>query len=534
MDQQYAITLGRPLGISSMGDCPPPEPLVQDPLVQSLSNYISQFTILTRQILSSGYLNAHQIDEFTEQLFALKRTLPSIVQFDETWLNPDKPIPGWPLDMQAATLHAKTHTYVLLLNRQRTSGEGSQQTGPGTTVRYSSRGGHRVLQSCRAVLQAFDFFHTRVPAGLICWTTGQQAFNAAMLLVYAMLETNEATDLEVVQRAYTTFLDMQRLGIHKLAEAAVDRLGSLLKEVPSGETPKETVMGQSGMLLLEDPGLQGFLDGGFSPSSFQMDGNSLPLDRPRKQRRTTAGNREPENGDIKPIVTPRATKHNSQRKAHPGRGAKPRPISTTKTTPTTTRPTRPTMRQRHSGLPSPSMTESSDRMQIPTDVTQWPLDPSPLNSRDVTQHPGHISPPLISPNQAMFPGFPTNEFDSQTQLAHQSQSYHGIPRAQTAFPESRSGYSDSRPGFPHHQAGSDPTIQPSSYNAQLTPHNLTPTDLAPTDIANGAFQTTPRLDFATYGHFPQPQMHQQTPLHTPPFSAAFTTGEIPCSYPGQY
>ncbi|KAL8673427.1 MAG: hypothetical protein Q9168_002170 [Polycauliona sp. 1 TL-2023] len=523
MDQQYSITLGRPLGISSMGDCPPPEPLVQDPLVQSHSNYVSQFTILTRQILSAGYLNANQIDDFTEQLLALKRTLPSIIQFDETWLNPDKPVPGWPLDMQAATLHAKTHTYILLLNRQRTSGESNPQPGPTTTVYYSSRGRHRVLQSCRAVLHAFDFFHMRVPAGLVCWTTGQQAFNAAMLLVYAMLETNEATDLEAVQRAYTAFLDMQRLGIHRLAAAAVDRLGSLLKEVPSGEIPRESIMGQSGMLLLEDPGLQGFLDGGFSPLTFHTGDNILPLDRPRKQRRTTSSKKEVDTEDVKPSITARSTKHFSQPKAHSGRGAKPRPISTTKNA---VRSSRPTVRQRHSGLPSPSMTEPSERMQIPTDVTQWPLDSSSLNSGDIGHHSDRNSPPLISPNQAIFGGFPTNDFDTPTPMT-QSQSFNGISRAQTAFPEGR-------PGYLHQQAASDPNINAGGYGTQLTPHNLTPTDLTPTDMVNGAFHTTPRLDFATYGHFNQSQMHQQTPMHTPPFAASFTSGEIPCSYPGQY
>ncbi|KAI4279492.1 MAG: hypothetical protein LQ337_000193 [Flavoplaca oasis] len=523
MDQQYSITLGRPLGISSMGDCPPPEPLVHDPLVQSHANYISQFTILTRQILSAGYLNANQIDDYTEQLLALKQTLPNVIQFDETWLNPDKPIPGWPLDMQAATLHAKAHTYILLLNRQRTSGESNGQPGPTPTVQYSSRGRQRVLQSCRAVLHAFDFFHTRVPAGLVCWTTGQQAFNAAMLLVYAMLETNEATDLEAVQRAYTAFLDMQRLGIHKLAGAAVDRLGSLLKEVPSGETPRESIMGQSGMLLLEDPGLQGFLDGGFSPLNFHLNDNSLPLDRPRKQRRTATTKKEPDTGDVKPAGTGRSTKSVSQNKAHSGRGSKPRPILTTKAS---SRSSRPTMRQRHSGLPSPSMTEPSDRMQIPTDVTQWPLDSSSLNSADLVHHSERNSPSLISPNQAIFGGFPTNEFDTPTPMT-QSQSFNGISRAQTTFPEGR-------PGYLHHQAASDPPNHPGGYSTQMTPHNLTPTDLTPTDMVNGAFQTTPRLDFAAYGHFNQHQMHQQTQVNTPPFSATFTHGEVPCSYPGQF
>ena len=524
MDQQYSITLGRPLGISSMGDCPPPEPLVQDPVVQSLSNYISQFTILTRQILSTGYLTANQIDDFTEQLFALKHTLPSILQFNDTWLDISKPVPGWPLDMQAATLHAKTHTYILLLNRQRVSTANNQQQAGPSAANYSSRGRRRVLQSCRAVLQAFEYFRTRAAAGLVCWTMGQQAYNAAVLLLLAMLETNEATDLETVQRAYSTFLEMQRLGIHRLAEAAVDRLGSLMKEVPTAQTPKEAVMGQSGMILLEDPGLQGFVDGGFSPLSFLITGNTIPLDRPRKQRRTTANNRDHEETDVKQGIAARPTKHGSQRKGHAGRGAKPRPISTSKPGP---RSSRPTIRQRHSGLPSPSMTEPSDRIQVPTDITQWPLDPSSLTSVEMTQQSNRISPPLISPSQQLFQGFPTNDFDAQPQTTHQTQNFNNMPRAQTAFPESR-------PGFPHHQTASDPNIQPVSFSTQITPHNLTPTDLTPTDIVNSAFQNSPRLDFAAYGPFNQVQIHQQTPLHTPPFTTEFTAGEIPCSYPGQF
>ncbi|KAL8973630.1 MAG: hypothetical protein Q9197_002136, partial [Variospora fuerteventurae] len=523
MDQQYSVTLGRPLGISSMGDCPAPEPLVEDPLVQSLSNYISQFTILTRQILSTGYLGPNQIDGFTEQLFVLKHSLPTIIQFDETWLDATKPVPGWPLNMQAATLHAKTHAYILLLNRQRTSGESNQQTDHTNTINYSSRGRRRVLQSCRAILQVFDFFHTREQAGLVCWTIGQQAFNAAMLLVLAMLETNEATDLDAVQRAYRAFLDMQRLGIHRLAEAAVDQLGSLMKEVPSGQMPKESVMGQSGMMLLEDPGLQGFLDSGFSPVDFQMAGNALPSDRPRKQRRTATSKRDHDDIDVKPGVAVGPSKHGSQRKVHAARGTKPRPISTNKPG---QRPSRPTIRQRHSGLPSPSMTEPSDRLHMPPDITQWPLETSSLTSGDPNHPPTCVSPPLISPSHPLFQGYPTNEFDTPAPVLHHARSFTGISRAQTAFPEGR-------PGFPppHQSAASDLNVQPVVYSTQITPHNLTPTDLTPTDMVHGGFQTSPRLDFGTYGNYGQAQMHQQTPLHTPPFSAAFTSGEIPCSYP---
>ncbi|KAL8750987.1 MAG: hypothetical protein Q9184_006221, partial [Pyrenodesmia sp. 2 TL-2023] len=450
MDQQYSVTLGRPSGISSMGDCPSPEPLIQDPVVQSLSSYTAQFTILTRQILSTGYLDANQIDRFTEQLFALRQSLPTIIQFDETWLDVNKPVPGWPLDMQAASLHADMHTYILLLNRQRISTESIPQADQGIAINYSSRGRRRVLQSCRAVLQVFHFFQVREQAGLVCWTLGQQAFNAAMLLVLAMLETNEATDLDAVQQAYSTFLDMQRLGIHKLAEAAVDRLGSLMKEVPSGQASKETVMGQSGMSLLEDPGLQGFVESGFSPLTFEMAGNTVLPERPRKQRRTTTSARDPEEIDVKPNIGPRPTKSGSQRKTHGARGSKPRPITTNKPG---QRASRPTMRQRHSGLPSPSMTEPSDHIQVPPDITQWPLDASALTSGEMSRQSSRISPPLISPTQQLFQGFANPDFDTQAHLTHQNPSFGTLERAQTAFPEGRPGYSA------HHQPGSDHNSQ---------------------------------------------------------------------------
>ncbi|KAL8638997.1 MAG: hypothetical protein Q9228_003902 [Teloschistes exilis] len=525
MDQQYSITLGRPLGISSMGDCPPPEPL-NPPVVQSLSNYMAQFTILTRQILSAGHLTAHQIDDFTEQLFALQHTLPSIVQFDESWLNVDKPIPGWPMDLQAATIHAKTHTYVLLLNRQRTSDERVLQKDSNAIVNYSSRGRQRVIHSCRAVLQAFEFFHIRVPAGLVCWATAQQAFNAAMLLVHAMLETNDATDLEAVQRAYSTFLEMQRLGIHRLAEAAVDRLGGLIKDIPSGHPLHETVMGQSGMLLLEDPGLQGFMDGGFSPSTFQKTGSAQQADRPRKQRRMTHSHREHEEVEVKQEVPLQGAKSHSQRKSHGARGSnKSRSIAMTKTN---SKSSRPTVHQRHSGLPSPSMTEPSDRIQVPSDITQWSLDPGSLDSVSMPPQPARISPPLVSPSQQMFHGFPTNDFDSQGQMQQHSQGFNPMTRAQTNFPDDHSGSPH------HHQPNPDPSIQHSTYGTQMTPHNLTPTALTPTDIVHSVFQSAPRLDFAAYGHYSQAQMHQQTPIHTPPFSATFPPSEIPCSYPSQF
>ncbi len=116
MDQQYSMTLGRPLGISGIGDCPPPEPLTTNPTILRLSEYINSFTILARQILSSDRLTVEKIDHYTDRLLALRDTLPEIIQFDETWLDTNKPLPEWPLDAQAAGQLRSSFHHVLLSN----------------------------------------------------------------------------------------------------------------------------------------------------------------------------------------------------------------------------------------------------------------------------------------------------------------------------------------------------------------------------------------------------------------------------------
>ena len=283
MDQQYSMALGRPMAISSFGDSRPPEPIDQDPVVQSLSNYLVSFSILGRQILSAGYLSNDQIDKFSDDLLALQKTLPPPILLDMSWLDKDKVLPGWPLDAQAGVLHAKTHNFLILLNRQRIENVRRNSDGPNinfplvypdVAANNVPRGRGRVLMSCRALLVAFQFFSTRVRAAMICWTMGQMAFNAAMILLLSMLETGDTQDLSTVQHTYSTFLEMNKLGIHKLAGVAVERLGLLMKEFRAGDPANETVMGQQGMMLLEDPGLQGSMPETFSPLSFQMAGGA--------------------------------------------------------------------------------------------------------------------------------------------------------------------------------------------------------------------------------------------------------------------
>ena len=102
MDEQYSMTLGRPLGISDMGDCPPPHELTTDPQMLRFSEFINHFTILARQILSSDRLTNAKIDEFTDLLGVLLDTMPEMLQFDESWLNEDNELPEWPLSAMAA------------------------------------------------------------------------------------------------------------------------------------------------------------------------------------------------------------------------------------------------------------------------------------------------------------------------------------------------------------------------------------------------------------------------------------------------
>lgn len=109
MDQQYSMTLGLPLGISGIGDCPPPEPLTSNPTILRLGELVNRLTVLARQILSSDRLSNAEIDRFTDQLGALWGTMPEILQFNQEWLDPAKEIPEWPLNARAT---GEFHLYI--------------------------------------------------------------------------------------------------------------------------------------------------------------------------------------------------------------------------------------------------------------------------------------------------------------------------------------------------------------------------------------------------------------------------------------
>ena len=107
MDQQYSVTLGRPLGISGLGDCPPPEPLTTNPTILRLGDFVDHFTIVARQILSAdGMMSVARIDEFTDKLMGLWDTMPEALQFNESWTRKETNLPEWPLDVMSASMSA--------------------------------------------------------------------------------------------------------------------------------------------------------------------------------------------------------------------------------------------------------------------------------------------------------------------------------------------------------------------------------------------------------------------------------------------
>jgi hypothetical protein len=286
MDQHYAVTLGRPLGISGIGDCPPPTPLTTNSTVLRFATYINQFTILARQILASDELDNTKIDDFSDRLLQLLDTLPAVVQFDQSWLDPGKEVPDWPLEAHATMLFSKTHNYLILLNRQRQENSQRDPYQPMSNQPHGlperdnrsedRRGYNRVLKSCKEMLKAFAFFKLRVRPAMMCWTIGQQAFNAAMILTLHMVETGNTADWSAVSGAYYTFAEMRERGIHPLARLACERLLELFKHVRKSD-PKERVMSHHGMILLEDPGLQGFIPEKYGPLTFEMVGTEMPL-----------------------------------------------------------------------------------------------------------------------------------------------------------------------------------------------------------------------------------------------------------------
>lgn len=227
-------------------------------------------------------------------------------------------------------LFSKVQSFLILLNRQRverTQATPGDHSPPGSmmppprpapsagSMSYGEhpvhpaplRGRALVINSCVQLLQAFLFFWHRNPAVLICWTMGQQAFNACMILILDAWETDQEHHQWLVNNAYYVFLQLQENGVHKLAEVAVRRISDGLAMLGQRKAQRDqqaaqamsrqqrassfhpqlqidtasmtdfsndAVMGDTGMFLLEDPGLQGYTPSAFQPLGWCMAGGS--------------------------------------------------------------------------------------------------------------------------------------------------------------------------------------------------------------------------------------------------------------------
>jgi hypothetical protein len=153
------------------------------------------------------------------------------------------------------------------------------------SAQVAPRGRTLVLASSEALLSAFLFFYHRDPAALIDWTLVQQAFNSCMIL---LLDATECRTITVgamkAEQAFVVFKDLYENNVHRLARLAVDKISWGLQELrqavtqPSDVLPRgqanaamqgadqdeatqalcriDTVMGHTGMFLLEDPDQQ--------------------------------------------------------------------------------------------------------------------------------------------------------------------------------------------------------------------------------------------------------------------------------------
>ncbi|KAG9875263.1 hypothetical protein KCV05_g22416, partial [Aureobasidium melanogenum] len=279
-----------------------------------------QLTIHGRQILSSNQLTDSKIDMYTDRLIALWDTMPEPLQFNKSWIDEKTAIPEWPMETRAAISYCSIHNYIILLNRQRIENNrkspdyrprspGFPQLAsipdsslPQTTYTPSPspmvpRGRPLVIESCLALLDAFQFFHKRVPSALVDWTIGQQAFNACMILLLDGIDRESIEHIGRVEKAYMVFVEMDKAGMHQLTGLAMSRITDGLTCLrQQSETRKrsmnaegispmnvqhshegvphnpfdwdmgqrlrdhdflhEPVMGATGMFLLEDHGLQ--------------------------------------------------------------------------------------------------------------------------------------------------------------------------------------------------------------------------------------------------------------------------------------
>lgn len=279
-DHYYSIILGRPLGISFVGNIGwIPSNILENSdraFTSRLEAYVTKLTSMGRDILSRSHLTNSDIDHFTDSLLHVLQDIPEEgFGFNKSWLCADTAIPEWPSNMHAAMLHSYIHGYIILLNRRRQDSRHLKGSSgiQARSERMQEKGYCHVISSCHEVLSTFSLLHQRIPIGLAYWEVGQQAFNAAMILGLNILETRDFTDLRAMVSARDIFEEMKVKHICRAANLAVPRLDALLELINGKSTNfgREKVMSNHGMILAEDPEIRGTSAKPYAPLTLRFD-----------------------------------------------------------------------------------------------------------------------------------------------------------------------------------------------------------------------------------------------------------------------
>ncbi|KAF2224742.1 fungal-specific transcription factor domain-containing protein [Elsinoe ampelina] len=248
IDQQFSMTLGRPMGISAIGDCPFAEPLTTDAAVLRLSECIDQLAILGRQIMGASPLASHRINGYLEKLKMVLDMLPDEVQFSREWMSDPSQKPDSPLDEYSAVIYCNIHSYLIILHRQRkdvstvnangsfstnstASGQTSLDTGLASPEFTATMTWSQMIASAKLILDVFHYLHTHHPASMVDWTIKHQAYTATNLLLTDASARHRFDHEHTIETAVAIFQDLAETKHDDLGRRAFDKLSEGLQQM---------------------------------------------------------------------------------------------------------------------------------------------------------------------------------------------------------------------------------------------------------------------------------------------------------------
>ena len=239
MDQQYSTILGRPLAISTIGDCPAPSETSEGVPINGLQSLNAELTLVCRQVLSIINLTKQQIGDLTAHLMEIQNKLPEPMGFRSDHLASEEVPPSWSIDVQAAMIHCQLHHILILMNRGREDNRHDENSYASNSSFKASEhflhaplnGQERVLESCRSILHIFEHFHGHVYILTICWSVVHQVLNAAWILIQSSIQTENVQDTMMARKAYQACVRIPILGLNNPVGEIVAKLGGLLGEL---------------------------------------------------------------------------------------------------------------------------------------------------------------------------------------------------------------------------------------------------------------------------------------------------------------